>query len=204
MKKVALGAAMTLLAVQGAGAADLARGPGAYTAPPPYGAYSWYGPYLGLNLGYQWGSVSNSGADPSGFAGGLQGGYNWQSGVFVYGFETDLNLTGADDTFAGYQFSNPWFGTLRGRAGIAMNNILFYATLGFAYGGGRVEFGGLSETNWHFGWSGGAGLEVGLTPNWSAKAEYLHVDLSPENYGLTATSNSFQNNLLRFGVNYRF
>ncbi|HVY59925.1 MAG TPA: outer membrane protein [Xanthobacteraceae bacterium] len=195
-------AALSLYLAGHAAAADL--GAGAFTAPPPYGAYTWYGPYLGLNLGYQWGSATNSPANPSGFAGGLGAGYNWQSGNFVYGLETDLDLTSANDTFAGYQFSNPWFGTARGRAGLAMNNILFFATLGIAYGGGRVEFSGLSESHWHFGWTAGAGMEVKLTPNWSIKAEYLYLDLSQENYGLTGASNGFQDNLLRFGVNYHF
>ena len=55
-----------------------------YPAPAPYSAFSWAGPYFGANVGYQWGSVANSGADPHGFLGGLQLGYNWQSGQFVY------------------------------------------------------------------------------------------------------------------------
>jgi outer membrane immunogenic protein len=47
-------------------------------------------------------------------------------------------------------------------------------------------------------------LEVGLTPNWSARAEYLYVDLNDRGYNLTGTQNGFESNLLRFGVNYRF
>jgi len=203
MRKAAITTVAAMaLAMQGAAAADFPRG--AYTAPPPYGVYAWYGPYLGLNLGYQWGSVTNSGASPNGFAGGVQGGYNWQSGSFVYGLETDLNLSNANDRFASYQFSNPWFGTLRGRGGIVLNNILFYATLGVAYGDGAVDFGGLSESHWHFGWTAGAGMEIGLTQNWSLKAEYLYIDLSQENYALTGASNGFKDNLLRFGINYHF
>ena len=57
-----------------------------------------------------------------------------QFGQFVFGAETDLQVSGADDTFASWKFSNPWFGTLRGRAGVAMNNVMFYGTLGLAYG----------------------------------------------------------------------
>ena len=136
--------------------------------------------------------------------GGGQVGYNWQTGQFVFGGETDLQVSGADDTFAAYKFSNPWFGTVRGRAGFAMNNILFYATAGLAYGGGKVEFAGLSESHTHLGWTGGAGIEIGFTPNWSAKAEYLYVDLSDKSYVLTGTSSGIQSNMLRFGVNYRF
>lgn len=185
-------------------AADIQRGSAPYYPPsPPLMAYSWMGPYIGVNLGYQWGLATNSGANPGGFAGGIEGGYNWQYGQFVYGVESDLQLSGANDTFAGWKFSNPWFGTLRGRAGVAMNNVLLYATLGLAYGSGTIDIGAQSETNTHFGWAGGAGMEVGLTPNWSAKAEYIFVDLSDRRYVLFGNT-GFESSILRFGVNYRF
>jgi outer membrane immunogenic protein len=122
----------------------------------------------------------------------------------VIGAETDIQLSSADDLFAPWKFSNPWFGTTRARAGLALNNVLFYATFGLAYGGGKIEFAGLSETNTHFGWAAGAGLEVGLTPNWSAKAEYLFVDLNNKTYLLTGATHSFESNILRLGINYRF
>jgi outer membrane immunogenic protein len=124
--------------------------------------------YIGGNFGYQWDTVTNSGADPAGFSGGGQVGYNWQIGQFVVGLETDLQASSANATFAAYQFSNPWFGTVRGRGGIALNNILFYGTLGLAYGRGQVD-----ESNLHTGLAAGLGLEVGLTHNWSlsVKAE---------------------------------
>lgn len=197
--------ATAILALLGnaAGAADLYRSPPPY-APTPYTAFSWMGPYVGANFGYQWGTFSNSGADPRGVAGGLQGGFNWQYQQLVVGGETDLQMSQASDTFANYQFANPWFGTIRGRAGFAMNNILFYGTLGLAYGRGRVDIGGSAEDNMHFGWTAGAGLEVGLGHNWSAKAEYLYINLGEENYALTHTSNGLTSNLLRLGVNYHF
>jgi outer membrane immunogenic protein len=191
-------AAMALTST-GAGAADLYRNPSPYApGPVPYG-YSWMGPYLGANFGYQWGELSNSGANPSGVAGGFQGGYNWQFGQFVVGGETDIQLSDSNDVFANYKFSNPWFGTLRGRAGFALNNILFYGSLGFAYGRGHVDVGSVGEDNLHAGWTAGGGMEVGLTPNWSVKAEYLYIDLGSESYGLTGTSNGLTSNLLRFG-----
>ena len=125
-------------------------------------------------------------------------------GQFVFGAETDLQASGSGDTFANWKFSNPWFGTLRGRAGYAMNNVLLYATMGLAYGGGKVEMGGFSDWNTHVGWTAGAGIEVGLTPNWSAKAEYLYVDLSEQRYVMFGNNVGFESNILRFGVNYRF
>ena len=90
----------------------------------------WRGPYVGANVGYQRGGINNNTANPSGVAGGVQAGYNVQHGQFVFGGETDLQVTDADDRFASWKFSNPWFGTLRARAGIAMSNVLFYGTVG--------------------------------------------------------------------------
>ena len=122
----------------------------------------------------------------------------------MFGAETDIQISGADDTFAPYKFSNPWFGTLRGRAGYALNNILFYGTLGLAYGGIKGERSGLAESKTHVGWAGGLGMEVGFTPNWSAKVEYLYMDLSDRAYSITGMDNGLQANMLRFGINYHF
>jgi outer membrane immunogenic protein len=85
-----------------------------------------------------------------------------------------------------------------------MNNILLYGTAGLAYGGGQMDFAGLSESQTHWGWTAGGGLEIGFTPHWSAKAEYLYVNLNNQAYVLSGTSNGVQSSLLRFGINYRF
>lgn len=205
MKRSVLAAAVAVLMAGAASAADLGRGPAPYYAPAPMGGgYNWGGFYAGVNAGYEWGKVSNTSGNPSGLAGGIQGGYNWQNGQFVYGAETDLQLSGADDTFAPWKFSNPWFGTLRGRVGYAMNNILFYGTGGLAYGDLKGELSGLTETKTEFGWTLGAGMEVGLTPNWSAKVEYLYMDLGSRTFSITGTDNGFSASVLRFGVNYHF
>jgi outer membrane immunogenic protein len=185
-----------------ASAADIPRLP--YATPYMVTVHNWSGPYLGGQLGYQWGNATNNPARPSGIAGGVRGGYNWQNGSFVFGAEADLNLSAAQDRFAGWKFSNPWFGTVRGRGGYAMNNVLLYVTGGLAYGGGTVDFGFTSESQTHLGWTIGAGVEVGLTPNWSAKAEYLYVRLEDRGYVLTGVNNGFQSNVFRLGVNYRF
>lgn len=175
-----------------------------YTVAQPL-ANSWIGPYIGGNLGYGWGDVSNNGAKPSGVLGGLQAGYNWQSGAWVAGIEADLQLNSSDDTFAAWKFSNPWFGTVRGRVGYAFNNILLYGTGGLAFGALKAQLpGGLSETNTSAGWTVGVGAEVALNQNWSAKVEYLYVDLSEKNFLMTGMSNGYQFNTLRVGVNYRF
>jgi outer membrane immunogenic protein len=205
MKKTLLGTALaaTLLASGAALAADLPRSPAPYYNAPA-SLYNWSGVYAGLNLGYGWGKVTNTGANPSGLLGGGQVGVNWQSGQIVYGAETDLQASGANDTFAGYKFSNPWFGTLRGRVGYAFNNFLIYGTLGLAYGDLKGEFGGAAETHIMAGWTGGVGAEYGFTPNWSAKVEYLYIDLADRGFSITGMDNGYRSNMLRLGVNYHF
>jgi outer membrane immunogenic protein len=207
-----------MLAVASANAAD-ARipydvpppqyGPAPYAPPPPLLPCLWLGPYVGANAGFQW-TTNVGGLSPSGFTGGIQGGYNWQNGPFVYGVEADFNLSNASGTFANYQFSNPWFGTLRGRAGYVVNNVVFlYGTAGLAVGISTVTRGGLSDSSGHAGWTIGAGAEFALAPfgfgpDWSAKVEYLYLGLSQPAVLPASVSSSFPSNVMRLGVNYHF
>jgi hypothetical protein len=113
--------------------------------------FSWTGFYIGGNAG--WGWTNGSGtfttalrADPftvktNGFLGGAQLGYNWQTGPFVFGGEADFQGTTASGSLnagAGPTISptakTPWFGTVRGRVGYAMDRVLLYATAGTVYG----------------------------------------------------------------------
>jgi outer membrane immunogenic protein len=197
--------ALALAGTASARAADLSYGSRApYTVNQPLNAYSWAGPYLGGNLGYEWGTVDRNATRPSGFVGGVTAGYNWQTGPWLFGVEGDIQLTGADDTFAPWKFSNPWFGTARGRAGYAFSNVLVYGTAGLAFGELRAETFGLSETHTNAGWTAGVGAEVGFAPRWSAKIEYLYVDLSDSAFAITGVSNGFRSNIVRAGVNYHF
>ena len=188
-----------------AAAADLNYG-SPYTVYQPLNAYSWAGPYLGGNVGYGWGSVENNPTKPSGFVGGVQAGYNFQNGSpWVFGIEADIQGTTADDRFAPWKFSNPWFGTMRGRAGYAVNNVLFYATGGLAFGELRGETFGITESHTNAGFTVGAGAEMGFAPNWSAKIEYLYVDLANSNFTITGgASNGYNFSLVRAGINYHF
>jgi outer membrane immunogenic protein len=191
------------------GPAPYAPPPPPVLPPPPMLPCLWLGPYVGANAGFQW--TSNvGGLSPSGFTGGIQGGYNWQNGPFVYGVESDFNLSNAGGTFADYQFSNPWFATVRGRAGYVVNNVVFlYGTAGLAFGVSTVTLGGLSDTSGHAGWTIGAGAEFALAPfgfgpNWSAKVEYLYLGLSQSAVLPASVSSGFPSNVMRLGVNYHF
>jgi len=202
--RTVLGAVLSLSLASAAVAADFPAS-NYYTTPAPLSAYGWAGPYLGATLGYEWGSVSNNPTKPSGLSGGVEGGFNWQHGNFVYGAEADFQFSGAQDTFAPWQFTNPWFGTLRGRAGVAINNVLLYGTAGLAYGELTADTAGnLSESHTSFGWAAGGGAEVAFTPHWSGKAEWLYLDLANRSFSVTSVNNGLSANLLRFGVNYHF
>ena len=207
MSRVVLGA-VALIATgwtTPARTADLYGSRAPYTlSQTQFGPDSWAGPYLGGNLGYAWGSVANNPTKPSGFVGGVQAGYNWQNGGWVFGLEGDIQATGAEETFAPWKFSNPWFGTVRGRGGYAFSNILVYGTVGLAFGELRANTFGLTESHTNVGWTAGVGAEVGLTQNWSAKVEYLYVDLANSNFVITGASNGYRFGLIRAGVNYRF
>ncbi|HEY5279970.1 MAG TPA: porin family protein, partial [Pseudolabrys sp.] len=75
MKRSIIAAAAAVLMAGAASAADLPRGPALYYSPSPAAGYNWAGAYAGLNLGYEWGKVSNSAGNPSGIMGGGQVGY---------------------------------------------------------------------------------------------------------------------------------
>jgi len=211
MNRVALSAVALVAAAWAASApaADLPYGSRAapYTVYQPLNNfYSWAGLYLGGNLGWAWGSVDRNLTQPSGLVGGVQAGYNWQpgQGPWVFGIEADIQATGASDTFAPWKFSNPWFGTVRGRAGYALSNMLFYGTAGLAFGELTGQTFGLSESHASVGWTAGLGAEFGFATAWSAKLEYLYVDLTDSTFTITGVQNGYRFGLIRAGVNYRF
>ena len=84
-----------------------------------------------------------------------------------------MQLSGADDTFAPWKFSNPWFGTLRARAGVAMSNVLFYGTVGSRLRhleAAKHHRPACPESQTNPGWAGGVGMEVALTGNWTRQS----------------------------------
>ena len=109
-----------------------------------------------------------------------------------------------------------WLATVRGRAGYAVDNLLFYVTGGYAAAG--VEAGIkdaatsvtiVSATSTRSGWTGGGGIEWGFLPNWSAKFEWLFVKFQDKGF-VTALGDgsrsavTLDDNVVRFGINYRF
>ncbi len=222
MKRVFL-AFVGLAALGGAAAAADLPPPAAqnyYKAPAYLPPFSWTGFYLGINGGGGWGDSRWDSPATGNFdlSGGLVGGtlgYNYQFGQAVAGLEgdidwADINGTTTNACAAGCKTSDNWLGTFRGRLGIAADRFLPYVTGGLAFGDIQASTPGFAgATSTQAGWTVGGGIEMSLAGNWSAKAEYLYVDLGKFNCGtscslLTTDNVSFHTNLLRAGINYRF
>jgi len=214
---------------------------------PVVAPYSWTGWYIGANAGYGVGYgqgtfafgplLETFNAMPAGAFGGGQLGYNYQFGSFVVGAETDIQGAGISDTRTCLLGCIPgssalidqklnWFGTTRARVGLANGPVLTYVTGGAAYGGTETglttTFGGATAASsvsaTKSGWTWGTGVEAALGGNWTAKAEYLYMDL-----GSSSASNTVavpgaaavipvvstfnvknREQIFRAGVNYHF
>jgi outer membrane immunogenic protein len=182
---------------------------------------------------------------PGGVIGGGQIGYNWQFAPWfgwgtgtVLGIEADFQGSSQRSTID-EAFSDPrfgpvtfagsvedkleWFGTVRGRAGIAFDRVLWYATGGWAFGerrvggpltssnaAGLISTTAFSTSSRMDGWTVGGGIEWAFCGNWTAKFEYLYIDFG--NQGDVAipggpfiiTSGHFIDDVVRAGVNYKF
>jgi outer membrane immunogenic protein len=185
-------------------------------------AYNWTGFYLGINGGYGWGSSDWSGGivgsnSPDGWLVGGTVGYNWQAlgSPWVFGLEGDIAWTDIRDSFAnatcvtGCETRLNWLGTARGRIGYAWDRFMVYGTGGAAFGDIEANVGGLAGTSdTNVGWTAGAGIEGAIGANWTAKVEYLYVDLGSVGCGATScgvpANVDFTTNVVRGGLNYRF
>jgi outer membrane immunogenic protein len=213
MKKFSLAVVAALLGVTGAQAADLPsrRAPSAPIVYAP--AFTWTGFYAGVNAGYAFGDFKGNNAvvnsfDANGFVGGGQIGYNHQINQFVIGAETDIQFSDINDdvTRLGIRTKAEleYFGTVRLRAGYAVDRALFYVTGGYAYGGTKVSVGPLSDDGFHNGWTLGGGVEYAFTNNLSAKIEYLYVDLEKQDFFNRTVKAGAEFSVVRAGLNYRF
>jgi outer membrane immunogenic protein len=219
MRRLLLAGAGLIALVSAAAGADLPPGPNYYKAPaymPP--PYTWSGFYIGVNGGGGLGRSywdSAGGFDVSGGVVGGTVGYNYQIGQAVLGVEGDIDWSGIRGSttsagcLAGCTTSNSWLSTVRGRLGYAAGRFMPYITAGGAFGDINASSPGLAGGNTtNAGWTAGAGLEFAIAGNWTAKAEYLYVDLGRFNCGVgcggTTDNVAFNTNLIRGGINYRF
>jgi outer membrane immunogenic protein len=179
----------------------------------------------GAQAGYNWqmgslvtgleADIQGSGIKGSASAGNLT--------AFGGGINTDGMVISSEPKLS-------WFGTVRGRLGVTVTpDLLLYGTGGLAYG--HVD----ASANWlipgdvatdpptvvpasisktKVGWTVGAGAEWMFAHNWSAKLEYLYLDLGSEsaiaNIGPADPTDKvgytwrFRENIARVGVNYHF
>ena len=196
-------------------AADMPRP--AYKAPSSAEPWNWTGFYVGINGGYGFGTSNwtSAGGTTGDFnvRGALAGGtigYNLQTGLWVWGLEGDVDaswIKGTDATIC-CETKNDWLATARGRIGYAMDRWMPYITGGAAFGDVKMTpVGGASETDTRFGWTGGGGLEYAFMGAWSAKVEYLYVDLGKANCSVAtcgANDVTFKTSIVRGGINYHF
>ena len=189
-----IGLCALAMAAQPAVAADMpariAKAPAMVAAP----LFNWSGFYWGGQAGYLWGDADlrvNSSVDYNvdGFLGGLHAGFNWHAGSLVWGFETDINWSGADGddgAFGGDRDETEirWTGSSRLRVGIPANNWLFYATGGLAYADIRQNIvnDNESDSTTRLGWTVGAGAEIAYAPNATARIEYRYTDYGDMNF----------------------
>ena len=246
MKKILAGAAALLgTAVSAASAADLpVKAP--YVKAPVAMVYDWTGFYIGANAGVGVGrdytrmaipaglSFEASYLNPQGGLGGGQVGYNWQTpntflGPIVFGVEADIQGTGMRDNNScllgclpglnlNYNQRLDWFGTVRGRVGLATGPVLSYVTAGWAYGSVKTTVtetiagvtGAFTSDQNRSGWVWGSGVEASLGGNWTGKIEYLYLNLGDrlDNFALNGFAHSMstdiREHIFRVGLNYRF
>jgi outer membrane immunogenic protein len=231
MKRILVTVLFSALAAGAALASDLPpparvppRAPAVYAPPPP--VYDWTGFYIGINGGWGFGKSdwnTNIGGvflDTGNFNvnGGLVGGtvgYNWWFGGWVLGLEGDFDgswIKGSTNTCVAplgvaCQTKNNWLATIRPRVGYAADRVLFYLTGGGAFGNVVVN----TTTNWQSadktGWTAGGGIEGAFTDHWTARVEYLFVDLTNSTFTPIVGTNittKFNANLIRLGVDYKF
>jgi outer membrane immunogenic protein len=210
-------------------ASESARPPTVYDANGPY--KNWAGIYLGLNGGYGLGSsqwtIGGAGTDvfnTDGFLFGGTVGFNFPVSAVLVGLEGDIDWSGlsgnagncainSGGAIASCQTKSNLLGTARARVGYALDRTLIYVTGGVAFAPVQTGLNPPStfDTTTKFGWTAGAGVEYAFFGNWSAKAEYLYIDLASASCSTaancgTATGSSvaFTENVVRGGFNYRF
>jgi outer membrane immunogenic protein len=226
------------VAATAASLAALAAGPAAAQAQPS----PWSGWYAGANIGSNWGdnsmkatvspgngavvippadvalinSSTGGSSNKTGFTGGIEGGYNYQTGDWLWGLETDWVALDVNErttrnlqsplliappiTYALDQRAKTnWMWSLRPRLGYVSGPWLFYGTAGIATSDIKVSLDlrdsrspqnvvHSENSSTKTGWIAGLGAGYAITPQWSLKGEWLYADFG--SISTTATSST--------------
>lgn len=179
----------------------------------------WNGLYVGGTFGFAFGDASPSGAfdtiDLKGNTLGMHVGYNWQIRDIVLGVEGDAAWSNVDGsrTFSGPAWvsaNSDWLASIRGRVGYAANNVLLYATGGFAWADANVTvsdlIGSARSSETLTGYVLGGGIEWKFTQNVSARIEGLHYVFDDHKFNFNPGSLSIDSNVttIRAGLTFHF
>lgn len=228
-RSIATGLALGALMASSSFAADLSVPAAPVVSPPAPVSYSapahdWSGFYAGVITGYGFGDTALSGGQNAtiagnGFLAGVTAGANMQYDQFVFGVEGDVawdELAGSATCGAtSCNTDHDWNGSLRARAGVALDPVLIYATGGLAVAGINT---GVSTavpgttgtfTDTYYGLTVGGGVEAMLTEQLSAKAEYAYTDFGDRvapagTLAATNTTVSPSNHAIKVGLNFHF
>jgi len=187
--------------------------------PPPLPVFSWTGIYAGGQIGYGFGqdtSTSVAGtpnnSNGRGVLGGAHVGYNYEAGPggLVVGLEGDVNGSSFNGTSAlNATTKSPVQGSLRARAGFAVDRALFYATGGGVFAAFNDNYpSGDSSLKARVGYTVGGGIQYAITDLWSVRAEYRYNNFgaTTDNLpiaGTTVTHRQIENQVL-VGFSYKF
>lgn len=247
MRSIMTGVALVVMSGM-AMAADLPSktAPAQFEAPPPIPVFNWTGFYVGAQAGYGFGRDSAAlrrpaatafyGYNPHGIVGGFHAGYNYQLPAIapetkvVLGVVADVD--GADYKSGGYPFGGILAGTtattqsdikgsVRGRVGVGVNRVLFYATGGAAFanfdtryssasafGAGAVSTHDRTRT----GYTVGGGIEYAFLNYVSVRAEYRYTNYGTFTDALggaapglnAAVAHRETDNRVQAGISYKF
>lgn len=170
---------------------------------------NWTGFYLGVLGGFGWAKADTNAVGEINFDGFDIGGYagaNWQWGNFVLGAEADLVGPWRDGSEGGIKADQGLNGSLRGRAGIALDRFLLYGTAGLAGTELELSSAGDSDDQDLWGWTAGAGVEGMITDNITARVEYRFTDYDNKTFDLGGADvkSDLQTSTIHGGVGLKF
>jgi outer membrane immunogenic protein len=207
MKSILIGGVALAALSTAAFAVEMTPAPDSVPPPAEVAPHNWTGPYGRWSALPAPDSLLSGTATPN-----AQFGFNYQKGQFVFGIEGDMARRGGTDftNLLGahgldYQNEQGWIGTLRPRAGLAVDNWMFYGTGGAAYSAGNAIPFISGSSPGRSGWAVGGGLEYTNDKQWSLGLEYLYADFGKSSQSQPgAAPAEDRSQMFRGRLNYRF
>ncbi|WP_155134083.1 outer membrane protein [Pseudovibrio flavus] len=216
MKRISLAAVALSVVAAPALAADLPQEAEqiVYEEAVVYETYDWNGAYVGANIG--WGFLGANGKqnatgaldkNTDGVNVGVFGGYNFMvTPNVVLGAEADISYNDFTNKQGTTKLESDWNGTLRARAGYAMDRTMVYGTGGVAFANFKAHDNGFKDSTTAFGYTLGAGLEHAVTDRVLARVEYNYQDFGKQSFDLGANTSkiALDDHIVRAGVAVKF